>query len=171
MTDLHRWRHPAVLEDMFLYHLARLQAAAGSRVVRLCEGRYGITRREWRMLCLLAEAGQLQPSQLAEQAQLDRTRTSRAVTALLAKGLLWKESQVGDARRALLRLSDTGRALHAELFPQVQAINRELMDAVPEPELQAMASAFARIRARARELEASSPPPKAPRNRKRAAST
>ena len=43
MTDLHRWRHPAVLDDMFLYHLARLQAAAGSRVVRLCEGRYGIT--------------------------------------------------------------------------------------------------------------------------------
>jgi DNA-binding MarR family transcriptional regulator len=78
---------------------------------------------------------------------------------------------VGDARRALLRLSDTGRALHAELFPQVQAINRELMDAVPEPELQAMASAFARIRTRARELEASSPPPKAPRNRKRTAST
>lgn len=169
MTDLHRWRAPAVLDDMFLYHLARLQAAAGSRVVRLCEGRYGITRREWRMVCLLAEAGQLQPSQLAEQAQLDRTRTSRAVTALLAKGLLWKESQVGDARRALLRLSDTGRALHAELFPQVQAINRELMDAVPEPELQAMASAFARIRTRARELEASSPPPKAPRNRKKPA--
>ena len=169
MNDTHRWRDPAVLDDLFLYHLARLQAAAGSRVVRLCEGRYGITRREWRMLGLLAEAGTLQPSQLAEQAQLDRTRTSRAVTALLAKGLVRRESQAGDARRALLRLSDTGRALHAELFPQVQAINRELMDAVPEPELQAMASAFARIRARARELEASSPPPKAPRNRKKPA--
>lgn len=144
MTDSLRWRNPAVLDDLFLYHLARLQAAAGSRVVRLCEGRYGITRREWRMLGLLAEVGQLQPSQLAEQAQLDRTRTSRTITALLAKGLVLRESQAGDARRALLRLSDTGRALHAELFPQVQAINRELMDA-------------------------SSPPPKAPRNRKRQA--
>ncbi|MDR0227355.1 MAG: MarR family transcriptional regulator [Burkholderiaceae bacterium] len=171
MTDLHRWRDPIVLDDMFLYHLARLQAAAGSRVVRLCEGGYGITRREWRMVCLLAETGPLQPSQLAAQAQLDRTRTSRAVTALLAKGLAWRESQAGDARRALLRLSDTGRALHAELFPQVQAINRELMDAVPEAELQAMASAFARIRERAKALEASSPPPKAPRNRKKPAAT
>lgn len=169
MTDSLRWRNPAVLDDLFLYHLARLQAAAGSRVVRLCEGRYGITRREWRMLGLLAEVGQLQPSQLAEQAQLDRTRTSRTITALLAKGLVRRESQAGDARRALLRLSDTGRALHAELFPQVQAINRELMDAVPEDELQAMARAFTRIRERARAMDASSPPPKAPRNRKRQA--
>lgn len=169
MTDTHHWRNPVVLDDMFLYHLARLQAAAGSRVVRLCEGRYGITRREWRMLGLLAEAGTLQPSQLADRAQLDRTRTSRTVTALLAKGLVWKESQAGDARRALLRLSDTGRALHAELFPQVQAINRELMDAVPEAELQAMARAFERIRERARAMDASSPPPKAPRNRRKPA--
>ena len=169
MTDPHRWRNPAVLDDLFLYHLARLQAAAGSRVVRLCEGRYGITRREWRMLGLLADAGTLQPSQLAEQAQLDRTRTSRAITALLAKGLIRRESQAGDARRALLRLSDAGRALHAELFPQVQAINRELMDAVPEAELQAMARAFARIRERAQAMDASSPPPKAPRNRRKPA--
>lgn len=42
------------------------------------------------------------------------------------------------------------------------------MDTLPEDELQAMASAFARIHARARELEQSSPPPKAPRNRRRA---
>ena len=167
MTAPLRWREPVVLDDMFLYHLARLQATAGSMVVRLCEGGYGITRREWRMLCLLAEAGQLQPSQLAARAQLDRTRTSRAVTALLAKGLIGRQAQAGDARRALLQLSDAGHVLYAELFPQVQAINRALMDAVPEAELQAMASAFARIRERAHELEASSPPPKAPRNRRR----
>ena len=125
MKKNYRWHEPAVMEDLFLYHLARLLSAAGSMVVRLCEGGHGITRREWRMIGLLADHGPLPPSRLAELAQLDRTRTSRAVTALTAKGLVQRQTQAGDARRALVRLSEAGRALHAELFPRVQAINMQ----------------------------------------------
>ena len=70
---------PQVLGDLLLYRLSRLAGAAGMPAVRLCEGRYGITRREWRMLALLAEGGVMHPSALAVQAQLDRARTSRAL--------------------------------------------------------------------------------------------
>ena len=166
MTDSPRWHNPAVLDDMFLYHLARLQAAAGSMVVRLCEGGYGITRREWRLIGLLAERGDLQPSQLAIEAQLDRTRTSRVITALTTKGLVQRLSQPGDARRACVRLTASGQALHAELFPQIQSINLELMSAVPPAELQALASAFARIRAKAAEMDHQRSLPKAQRSRR-----
>lgn len=165
MQANHRWLEASTLDDMLLYHLARLQAVAGGMVVRLCEGGYGITRREWRMVGLLADLGPLQPSQLAEQAQLDRTRTSRAVTALIAKGLVQRQHQAGDARRAMLRLTDAGWQLHAELFPRVQAINRELASAVPAAELQAMSSAFARIRERALAMQQQGDFPKAVRNR------
>ena len=40
---------------------------------------------------------------------------------------------MGDARRALLRLSDTGRALHAELFPQVQPSTASSWTPCPSP--------------------------------------
>ena len=157
--------HPQTLDDMLLYVMWQLQACAGSVVVRLCESEFGITRREWRMLCLLAEAGQLQPSQLAEQAQLDRTRTSRAVTALTAKGLVQRQTQAGDARRALVRLSEAGRALHAELFPRVQAINMQLLGEVAPEDLQAMARAFDAIQRQARRMQQDPELPKAHRNR------
>ncbi|MFD2753444.1 MarR family winged helix-turn-helix transcriptional regulator [Comamonas terrae] len=164
-APLHPWQQASTLDDMFLYHLARLMGSAGSMVVRLCEGGFGITRREWRMVGLLADIGPMRPSELAEQAQLDRTRTSRAISALVAKGLVSKHGLAGDARQALLQLTPSGRALHAELFPQVQAINRELLRDVPQQELEAVSRAFARIRERAAAMQQQGSIPKAPRNR------
>src|SRR5262245_61971516 len=75
------------LDGLLLYRLSRLLGVAGSMVIRLCEGRFGITRREWRLIATLASRGALGSSQLAEHAQLDRARTSRAVGSLVAKGL------------------------------------------------------------------------------------
>ena len=42
-----RLTHPEAANDLLMYRLNRLLAVAGSLVVRLCEGGYGITRREW----------------------------------------------------------------------------------------------------------------------------
>ena len=43
----------ASVDDMLLYRLSHLTGAAGAMVVRLCEGGYGITRREWGVLAHL----------------------------------------------------------------------------------------------------------------------
>lgn len=164
----HAWRQPAQLDDLFLYHLARLMNSAGSMVVRLCEGGYGITRREWRMIGLLADKGPMQPSQLAELAQLDRTRTSRTISGLIGKGLLRKQSMAGDARQALVQLSASGLELHSQLFPQVQAINQELLSDINDDELQMLSDVFSRIAARGSNMQQRGDLPKAERRRGRA---
>ena len=86
-------RQPAHLDDLLNYRVLRLHALGGAPVIRLLEGRYGIARREWRLIALLAARGPLSPSALAEAAQLDRPRTSRAAGVLLGKGL----AQIGRA--------------------------------------------------------------------------
>ena len=103
---------PRALDDLLLYRLTRLLAVAGGMVIRLCEGRFGITRREWRMLATLASHGELGSSQLAEQAQLDRARTSKAVGSLVAKQLITRAHLTGDRRQVVLRLTDRGQALY-----------------------------------------------------------
>ena len=75
--SIQRLSQPQNLDDLFLYALSRLLASAGGRVIRLCEGEFGITRREWRFLALLAESDGILSSALAASAQLDRARTSR----------------------------------------------------------------------------------------------
>ena len=130
-----RLAHPSALDDLLLYRTNRLLGVAGSMVIRLCEGRFGITRREWRVLAQLAHEGGLLSSQLAERAQLDRARTSRAVTSLVAKGLVHRQTQPGDRRQAMLALTPAGTALHGAMFPLVCDINRELLALLDEAQV------------------------------------
>lgn len=164
----HRLAAPAALDDLLLYRLNRLLATAGSMVVRLCEGRFGITRREWRVVALLAQHPGLMSSQLADRAQLDRARTSRAVTSLVAKKLVAREQGPADRRQARLALTDAGRALHDELFPLVAGINRDLLAALEPDQLDALDAGLQRMQARAESMLAAAVLPKADRRRGRA---
>lgn len=165
MPDASRLGEPTSLDDLLLYRLSRLLATSGSMVVRLCEGRYGITRREWRVLALLAQEEGLLSSQLAERARLDRARTSKAITSLVAKKLLRRETRPGDRRQATLALTDEGRAVYAALFPQVQEINRELLAALGAAEVLPLDSMIGRLQGKADAMVAQAELPKADRRR------
>lgn len=160
-----RLSQPEVIEDLLLYRINRLLSVAGSMVIRLCEGRFGITRREWRAIALLASRPGLMSSQLAEQAQLDRARTSRAITSLVAKKLVRRVVGPGDRRQARLALTAEGDALYAELFPLVQDINRKLLAGLPAEQVAALEAALDGLQRRADSMVAQAELPKADRRR------
>lgn len=155
----------AALDDLLLYRLSRLLSVAGSMVIRLCEGRFGITRREWRVLALLAREEGLLSSQLAERAQLDRARTSRAVSSLVAKKLLRRAVGEGDRRQARLALTPAGRALYEQMFPLVQQINRELLSPLSPSQLGTLERALGALQDKADGMVARAELPKADRRR------
>lgn len=154
------------LDDLLLYRLSRLLAVGGSMVIRLCEGRFGITRREWRLIATLASRGELSSSQLAEHAQLDRARTSKAVGSMVAKGLLSREHPAGDRRQVLLGLTARGQALYHELFPLVTQINGELVGALDADTIARLDNALRLLQARAERMAAEAVLPKADRGRR-----
>lgn len=141
--------HPRTIDDLFLYRISRLLVTGGAQVIRLCEATFGITRREWRILALLAQGDGLLSSELAGRAQLDRARTSRAVTVLAAKQLVSRNPRPGDRRSVMLSLTPAGRALFDALFPQVAAINRSLLGALDDAELERLDTALGTLQARA----------------------
>jgi len=157
---------PASLDDLLLYRLSRLLAVAGSLVIRLCEGRFGITRREWRLVATLASRGELGSSELAAHAQLDRARTSRAVGSLVAKQLVSRVVRAGDRRQVRLQLTARGRALYEALFPLVSAINAELMGTLGSAEAAGLDDALKRLQAHAEQMVSQAVLPKADRRRR-----
>jgi DNA-binding MarR family transcriptional regulator len=160
-----RLSRPQSLDDLLLYRMNRLVAVAGSMVIRLCEGRFGITRREWRVLALLARQEGLLSSELAEQAQLDRARTSRAVTSLVTKQLVRRQVEPGDRRQARLSLTPQGRSVHDQLFPLVREINRDLLAALSAGEVRELDGMLERLQARADAVVPQAALPKADRRR------
>jgi DNA-binding MarR family transcriptional regulator len=156
---------PKATDELFLYRLSRLRAAGGRRVIRLCEGEFGITRREWGLLGLLARDDGILSSQLAERAHLDRARTSRAVSALVAKGLVRRTIRTGDRRAVALHLTDEGQAVNAALLPRVSAINRELLSVLSASELDLLDGLLLRLQVQADAMVPGADDPKADRRR------
>lgn len=140
---------PKVMDDLFLYRIARLLATAGAPMVRVCEGEFGITRREWRIVALLAETEGILSSDLAVRAQLDRARTSRAVTGLVAKKLVSRTPRPGDRRAVTLALTTAGRTLFETLFPQAATINVAALSALDVSEVLLLDKMLATLQASA----------------------
>lgn len=163
--DLPRLASPRSLDDVLLYRISRLLSTAGSMVIRLCEGGFGITRREWRLIALLAQQEGLLSSQLAERAQLDRARTSRALTSLVTKKLVRRTPGPADRREVRLALTDAGRRVHTELFPLVIGINRELLSVLGPAQLKTMERSLADLQAQADAMVGRAHLPKADRRR------
>jgi DNA-binding MarR family transcriptional regulator len=136
---------PVVVEDLLNYKLSRLLASSGSMVTRLCEGRYGITRREWRLICILASQGAMSPSMLAQHAHLTRARISRHIADLTEKKLVSRQTVATDRRRWEVVLTASGRSIHDELFPQSVKFNNMVLRALSPAELRRFDAALAKL--------------------------
>lgn len=157
---------PPSLDGLLLYRLSRLLSVAGSMVIRLCEGRFGITRREWRLVAVLASRGELSSSELADHSQLDRARTSKAVGSLVGKQLVSRVVRTGDRRQVRLGLTERGQALYEELSPLVTQINAELMGALGGEDAARFDESLHRLQARAERMVEEAVLPKADRGRR-----
>lgn len=116
--------------DLFLFRLNRLAVTAGRPLIRLCEGQYGITRREWRLIVILAQDGPQLSTALAQRAGIDPARTSRAVTLLVEKGLLRRQPRPNDRRFVEIHLTEQGQRIYESLYPTVERINAHLLEAM-----------------------------------------
>ena len=138
------------MNELFLYRLTRLQAVAVAPVGRLCQARYGVSRREWRLIVVLARHGPVLSSELADFAQLDRARTSRIVTTLVDLKLIAREVIPSDRRQAKVSLTDKGRALYDEFLPVVEELNRQLLLALAPDEIAQLDGLMDRLAERAK---------------------
>lgn len=148
---------PRTVDDLLNYRLSCLLAVSGAMITRLCEGRYGITRREWRLIALLAAHGAMSPSDLATRARLERPRVSRLITELVAKNIVARVGNPDDKRRALVRLTDEGQALYDELFPRTIGFNNQVLAALSAEELKAFDAALAKLTEEATRIASGKP--------------
>ena len=146
--------NPQSLEDLLLYRMSQILSLAGSQVTRLCEVDFGITRRQWRIVALLACSEGVLSSQLAERAQLDRARTSRALTGLADKGLVQRTPKPSNRREVLLHLTPAGHALHNALLPRAAAINQRLLSILSPAQAQELAQLLHHLQQQAQSMTA-----------------
>ncbi|MFN3738971.1 MarR family winged helix-turn-helix transcriptional regulator [Hydrogenophaga sp.] len=147
-----RLAHPRQQADLLLYRLYRLHTTAGRQIVQMCEGEFGMTRREWRVLSFVAEHEGVASSELAQHAMLDRARTSRTLTLLAEKKLIERRPKPSDRREVHMHLTEEGRRVYAAIAPRVAAYNSAMVDGLSLAERQQLDAVLDALQARAERL-------------------
>lgn len=154
-------RDPQRIDEVLLFRLSKIVSLGGGFVTRLCEGRYGITRREWAVLAILGTQRRLQWAELGQRSELDDARLSRAVSSLASKGFATKAS---DSNRYVhVSLTETGLVLYAEIFPQTLEVNARLLDGLDDQSIEVLDHALRLIHDHADRLVKEAELPKADR--------
>ncbi|CAB3702995.1 MarR family winged helix-turn-helix transcriptional regulator [Achromobacter piechaudii] len=140
------------LDDMLMYRLYQAWSQSNPVFVRLCEGRFGITRREWRILACAIEGGIMSSAELAAAAKLDLARTSRTLGALCEKGWLRRLHDSADRRVVRIEATADGLARYQALLPEVSRLNELLVQDLSAAEITQLRDFLGRIERRGRQM-------------------
>ncbi|ADZ70407.1 homoprotocatechuate degradation operon regulator HpaR [Polymorphum gilvum] len=84
--------------------------------------RHDVTEQQWRVIRVLAEAGELDASQLAARALILAPSLTRMIRLLERRRLIATRKDTEDGRRTLIRIEPPGLALINEIAPESRRI-------------------------------------------------
>lgn len=88
--------------------------------------RHDLTEQQWRVIRILYETSPLDASEVAERACVLAPSLTRIIKTLEERGIIRRERDQGDARRALLSLNPKGFDLIRAVTPQSTSIYTQL---------------------------------------------
>lgn len=115
------------LDDFVPARLSDLSNSVTRSLATIYGLRFGLTAPEWRVLVVLGRCPGLPAVEVAGRTLLDKVAVSRAVTKLIKSGRVERKIDDIDRRRSMLKLSDDGYRLLAELEPMALNFEDRLM--------------------------------------------
>ncbi len=89
--------------------------------------RHGVNEQQWRVLRVLAEAEELDATQVAARASILAPSLTRMAKSMAERGLIARRKDAGDARRVLLRLAPAGEAVLRTAASESRALTEALI--------------------------------------------
>jgi DNA-binding MarR family transcriptional regulator len=122
------------LEKFLPYRLSILAQIVSESLHDLYAGPFGLTVTQWRVMAALGRFAPLTASDVGQRIVMDKVAVSRAVAGLDERGLIERATDQKDRRRASLRLSHRGRAMHDRIVPVALDYEKRLYTALSEGE-------------------------------------
>jgi homoprotocatechuate degradation regulator HpaR len=88
--------------------------------------RHGVTEQQWRVIRVLAEAGELDATEVSVRASLLAPSLTRMIRTLEDRKLIKRKSDKSDGRRVILQIAADGKNLIQEVIPESSAIYQSL---------------------------------------------
>jgi homoprotocatechuate degradation regulator HpaR len=88
--------------------------------------RHGVTEQQWRVIRVLAEANELDATEVSVRASILAPSLTRMIRALEERKFIRRRSDKSDGRRVILQIARNGMALIEEVIPESLAIYQDL---------------------------------------------
>jgi DNA-binding MarR family transcriptional regulator len=140
------------LENFLPYRLSVLAQLVSSSLHDLYAGPFDLTVTQWRVMAALGRFAPLTASEVGQRIVMDKVAVSRAVAGLMKRGLVERATDRADRRRASLRLSTRGKAMHGKIVPLALEYEAKLWASLSVEERKSFNSLSDRLFARAEAL-------------------
>jgi DNA-binding MarR family transcriptional regulator len=140
------------LENFLPYRLSVLAQLVSESLHDLYAGPFDLSVTQWRVMAALGRFAPLTASDVGQRIVMDKVAVSRAVAALMERSLVERATDRRDRRRATLRLSARGRAMHARIVPLALDYEARLLGALSAEERRSFDILSDRLFARAERL-------------------
>ena len=132
-------RHAALdLEHFLPYRLSVLSNRISQAIATRYAQRFGIGVTEWRVVAVLGRYPQLSAGEVAARTAMDKVAVSRAVSRLLERGIVERDTHGEDRRRSVLALGAAGRRVYDQIAPLALDLERRLLSRLDDDERAAL---------------------------------
>jgi DNA-binding MarR family transcriptional regulator len=137
----------------FFPYLVRVYYRAVSEAVaNVYSSKFGLSVSEWRTMAVLGPIKALSAGEIVAQSSMDKVAVSRAIKGLQAHGFLKRDIDEIDKRRAVLKLTQSGRKAFGELVPLVKQVERDCLNGLTSTEREILISLMQRVQHNAENL-------------------
>jgi DNA-binding MarR family transcriptional regulator len=126
------------LENWIGYRFGLVATRLGNFVAPMYASRHNLSQPAWRCLAVIARYEPLTAKQIASLTSSDAFKIARAIDLLVKRGLIRRDADKTDRRRASLRLTANGRKIYKDLDRFMVRVERELSATLDPAELAAL---------------------------------
>jgi DNA-binding MarR family transcriptional regulator len=140
-------KHPAKLDlgDYLPYLVNRVGTIIADQFGAEALAPHGLSIAMWRVIAVLASAGQQRQIDLADLTSTDASTLSRLVTRLVRLGLVTRARSASSSREVAVKLSAKGAALVARLIPIAREYENVAIAGLPAQELAVLKRCLRRV--------------------------
>jgi len=134
-----------LLEDFLPYRLNIAAANVSEGLARVYSARFGLDIPGWRVIATLGQFGRVTAKMIGGHSQMHKTKVSRALMQLQARGLVERSPNPHDKREAFIALTPAGRTIYGEIVPLALAYQNDLLAALDELQRRQLDTIIARL--------------------------
>ncbi len=141
------------VQQFLTYRISRVYAKLNAQASHILGQKNGLSLAKWRIIALLAIAGETTPNAISRKAAIDKGLLSRKLRGLIDDGLVTSRRDESDHRQQLIALSEAGRTVFEDTLPSMRKRQAYLLNTLTDQEERVLFSALEKISAAAERRE------------------